>query len=130
MPHFDTGPFTFGNDSSRIYYDGAEVTPEKAAKICVAKVMKAQITLAKALTRANDERNRFIEQFGDFDTFAEVWQHVGNNRELFDELSAKALDAREEADKNILDKRAFVEYLQTTGEKDLACRISKIFGIK
>ncbi|MCK5022068.1 MAG: hypothetical protein KAR54_02370 [Candidatus Pacebacteria bacterium] len=89
--------------------------------------MEKQADLARALARANNERNRFVEQFVDFDTFAEVWQHVGNNREEYDKLVNKASDALNEIKEKVSDKKALVEYLKSISESELAERMSKIF---
>ncbi len=34
IKHFETGPFIPGDNVSRIFYDGEEITPDKAAEIC------------------------------------------------------------------------------------------------
>ena len=47
---------------------------------------KEQFVLTDVLFKAVDKRNKFIESFGGFDTFAEASQHVGDNRAVYDEL--------------------------------------------
>ena len=91
--------------------------------------MEEWANLARALVKANDERNLFTEQFYGFDNFAEVWQHVGNNRELYDKLSDKALEALKRVEEEVSDKKALVKYLKSLGEKDLARRMSRILNV-
>lgn len=88
-----------------------------------------QLTLATVLLQAVDKRNRFVEGYGGFDTFAEAWQHVGDNRAVYDELEKAAARARQELDEKITDKKAFVEQLRNAGHEDFANRIASMFGV-
>ncbi|MBI4114579.1 MAG: hypothetical protein HY445_01910 [Candidatus Niyogibacteria bacterium] len=88
-----------------------------------------QLVLAKALFHGVDKRNMFIEGHGGFDTFAEAWQHVGDNRAVYDELEAAVTRARQELDEKIPDKKVFVGQLSDAGHEDLAKRIARMFGV-
>ncbi len=88
-----------------------------------------QLVLAEVLLQAVDRRNRFTEGFGGFDTFAEAWQHVGDNRKVYDELEASVTQARRELDEKISDKKSFVDQLRNTGHEDFAKSISSMFGV-
>ena len=87
-----------------------------------------QFALATALVQAVDRRNRFTEGFGGFDTFAEAWQHVGDNRKVYDELESAVTRTRRELDEKIADKKVFVDQLRNTGHEDFASRISSMFN--
>ena len=67
-----------------------------------------QLALAGILLKAVDKMNMFIEGHGGFDTFAEVWQHVGDNRKIYDELEEAVTQSRQEFDEKIANKKAFV----------------------
>lgn len=90
--------------------------------------MEEWASLARALAKANDERNLFTERFGGFDNFAEVWQYVGDNRKLYDKLADKAEGALKRVEEEVSDKKVLVKYLKSLGEKKLARRMSRILG--
>src|SRR3989344_3830857 len=71
-----------------------------------------------------DNRNKFTEAHGGFDTFAEVWQHVEGKREEYDKLDDAALQARKELDEKISDKKSFAQQLKVAGYDNFAERIS------
>ena len=86
-------------------------------------------SLAVALLDAVDTRNRFTEAHGGFDTFAEVWQHVGDKREEYDKMEEAVSRARQEFDEKVHDKKAFVLQLRAMGRKGFADRIASMFGV-
>lgn len=88
-----------------------------------------KVSLAKAVFDAVNTRNNFTEMHGGFDDFAEVWQHVGDNRKVFDEMESAVTNARKEFDEKISDKKQFVEDLRNLGEVEVADMISSMFGI-
>lgn len=87
-----------------------------------------QTSLARVLFSAVHDRNDFIERFGGFDTFAEAWQHVGDNRKVFDEMELAVENARKEFDQKISDKKQFANNLRNSGEVEMADLISMMFG--
>ncbi len=91
--------------------------------------LQYDVELALKLLMANDAREHFTVQFGGFDNFAEVWQHVGSNRKQFDQLAATAEEARL-AFLKVDDKRAVIEYMRLNGQEASAVRIAQIAGIK
>jgi hypothetical protein len=91
--------------------------------------IELQVKLAHDLSNAVDARNRFIEEMGGFDDFAEVHQYVGNNRERYDRLEGAVAEARKNLKQRVQNKRAFVEHLRSINEEALAKRISEIFSV-
>ncbi|MEK7520303.1 MAG: hypothetical protein AAB581_03635 [Patescibacteria group bacterium] len=88
-----------------------------------------QLALATALCEAVNNRNRFTDGYGGFDTFAEAWQHVGDNRQKYDELADAVSRTRQELDEKVSDKGAFVEQLKNAGHDDVANRIASMFSV-
>ena len=76
-----------------------------------------------------DNRNKFTEAHGGFDTFAEVWQHVEGKMEEYDKLDDAALQARKELDEKISDKKSFAQQLKVAGYDNFAERISSMFSV-
>lgn len=68
--------------------------------------------LAKGLSDAVDARNAYTDQFGGFDTFADVDQHVGRNREIYDEFVGKYNDARKAFDNQVKNKQGLVKKIR------------------
>lgn len=91
---------------------------------------ESQLVLAKALFEAVDKRENFVKAHGgDFDTFAESWANLEEPRAEYDALDEVAENARKEVDEKISDKKEFVKKLKESGEKELAERISSMFGV-
>ena len=88
-----------------------------------------QLALAKALIKAYDERNAFIERQGGFDTFAESFGNLPEYRSMYDKLEDTGGAARKKFDENVQNKKEFVNKLRENGDHELAEQISKIFGI-
>lgn len=88
-----------------------------------------QLALATALFEAVDARNEFTDSFGGFDSFAEMGQHVGDNRKIHDELQNKFADLRKEFDTKIPNKSVLVEQLKAAGKNKVAERIEKMFSL-
>lgn len=85
-----------------------------------------QLALATALFEAVDARNEFTDSF---DSFAEVGQHIGDNRKIHDELQNKFADLRKEFDTKIPNKSVLVEQLKAAGKNKVAERIEKMFSL-
>lgn len=92
--------------------------------------LEQQVLLAQTLSEAVDARNNFTAGFGGFDDFADVHQHVGDNRAQYDALDKAASDARKELDEKVSDKKALVEHLRSIGENELAAKIGRMFQVK
>ena len=82
------------------------------------------------MSLAVDARNNFIKSFGGFDDFADVHQHVDDNREKYDKLEEAVSLARKNLDETVSDKKALVEHLRSTDEDRLADRIAQMFVVK
>lgn len=92
---------------------------------------EAQLSLAKSIFDAVNARNGFVRSHGgDFDTFAESWQHVGDMRAQYDRLEDAVTKARAEFDESVLDKKVFVEQARSAGNEDLADMVASMFGVK
>ena len=90
--------------------------------------LKNGLELLKQLRAANAARERFTDGFGGFDTFAEVWQYVGDNRAQFDTLSAEAERLRRAFSTLPTEvKKEMVVYLRTGGDKETASWLEKYF---
>lgn len=88
-----------------------------------------KFSLAKTLFNAVNTRNNFTEKYGGFDDFAEVHQHVGDNRQVFDKMDSAVITARKEFDEKIIDKKQFVEDLISREDIELANMIGLMFNI-
>lgn len=88
-----------------------------------------QVALATNLFKAVDDRNVFIERQGGFDTFAEVGQHVGDMRFVYDEMENAVSIARQEFDEKISDKKEFVKQLRIAGNDAIADLIARMFSV-
>lgn len=88
-----------------------------------------KVALAETLFEAVNARNDFTERHGGFDDFADVHQHIGDNRKKFDEMEVVVTEARKEFDEKITDKKQFMEDLISKGDVDLANLISLMFNI-
>lgn len=108
-----------------IYVEGPPQTPENQELS-----FNEQLELARKLFESVDERENFVKGFGGFDDFADVHQHVGNNRMVYDTLDDDVLKARKEFDEKVSDKGKFIEELITRGEERLAERIASMFSIR
>ncbi|MEK7642198.1 MAG: hypothetical protein AAB392_00155 [Patescibacteria group bacterium] len=91
--------------------------------------LEEQVDLVKKLLDAVDVREKFIERMGGFDDFADVHQHVGDNRKQYDELWATYEAARNEFDQKISDKKVLVEHLRKV-DKRSADRIAMMFRVR
>lgn len=90
-----------------------------------------QMTLAKDLLVVISEMDRFIVNHGgDFDTFAESFQHVGNLRGEHDQLQSKVSKLKKEFDEKIVDKKQFVNKLRSVNEEELADFVAKLFRVR
>lgn len=81
-----------------------------------------QIQLAKDFIEVVDNHSGL-----DFDTFAEVGQHVEGAREEYDRMSALISERRKKFNESVLDKKAFAEKLRASGEVELAEEIERLF---
>jgi len=88
-----------------------------------------KVALATTLFQAVDDRNVFIQRQGGFDTFAEVGQHVGDMRSVYDEMENAVSIARQEFDEKISDKKEFVKQLRIAGNDALADLIARMFSV-
>lgn len=88
-----------------------------------------KLTLATVLFDAVNKRNTFIQAQGGFDTFAEAGQHVGDMRNVYDEMEDAVSIARKEFDEKISDKREFVKQLKDAGNDDIADMLGGMFGV-
>lgn len=104
-----------------------QVTPENAQEKELP--FQEQVVLANILLRSVSERNKFIQMHHGFDDFAEVWQHIGNNRAIYEEKERAVTTARAEFDEKVHDKKKFVEQLKTTGNDILASTIESMFSV-
>ncbi len=92
----------------------------------------AAVSLAEEMLRVAEARNKFARDQGggDFEGFATVGQHVGNNRKLYDGLEAEFSELREKFDTGVKDKMRFVEQLKKSGNKELAEAVSSMFSVR
>lgn len=86
--------------------------------------------LAKALLDAVKARNKYTDGFGGFDDFADVHQHVGNRREVYDGLVSAYNDARKAFDDQVKNKLGFVKKLEEHGDTELAKSIRAMFNLR
>ena len=91
-----------------------------------------QINLAREMLAYADERNKFAQNMGggDFEGFATVGQHVGDNRAKYDALHQEYEKFRAEFDTAVPDKKAFVKKLRSMNENELADAVASMFGVK
>ncbi len=89
-----------------------------------------QVNLARTLSKAVDAANEFVARMGGFDDFAEVHQHVDDNRAQFDALEKARNEARQTFDEMVRDKPALVKHLRGLNEIELADRIKRMFQIR
>lgn len=91
-----------------------------------------QINLAREMLAYADERNKFAQNMGggDFEGFATVGQHVGDNRAKYDDLHQEFEKNREAFDIAVPDKKAFVKKLRSMNETELADAVASMFRVK
>ena len=70
------------------------------------------------------------EHGGNFDTFAESWQHVGGMRDTYDQMEEVIARTRTELDEKVSGKKEFVRNVRSTGDDVLADMIESMFGVK
>lgn len=73
--------------------------------------------------------HKMLEE-GDFEGFATVGQHVGDNRAKYDTLHQEYEKFRAEFDTAVPDKKAFVKKLRSMNETELADAVASMFGVK
>lgn len=88
-----------------------------------------KVSLAEDLFNAVKTRNDFTETHGGFDDFADVHQHVGDNRQIFDTMESTVTEARSKFDRKVTDKKQFMEDLISRGDVDVADLIGLMFRI-
>ncbi len=90
------------------------------------------VSLAEELFRVAEARNQFAHDQGggDFEGFATMGQHVGNNRLTYDELEAEFSKLRKKFDDEVKDKMRLVEQLRKIGDKELADKIARTFNVR
>jgi len=91
--------------------------------------IKEQVDLAKALCEANNRRNVLTKQYPDFDDLSVFVNSSPENRVKYERLEQEASDARKIFDEKITNKDILIKHLYEAGEKLLADRISKMFGL-
>ena len=91
-----------------------------------------QLPLAQEMLAYANERNTFAQNMGggDFEGFAAVSQHVGDNRSKYDALQQKFEEFRKAFDEAVLDKKAFVKKLHSINENELADAVASMFSIR
>ena len=91
-----------------------------------------QIHLAREMLAYANDRNKFAQNVGgaDFEGFATVTQHVGDNRVKYDALHQGFEKNRQAFDTAVSDKRAFVKKLRSMNETELADAVASMFRVK
>jgi hypothetical protein len=91
-----------------------------------------QMHLAQEMLAYADERNKFAQNMGggDFEGFATVGQHIGDNRAKYDALHTEFEKYRTDFDRAVPDKKAFVKKLRSMNENELADAVATMFGVR
>lgn len=109
-----------------------ENSPEiKLKKDSESVSFKEQLDLAQKMLEYADERNRFAQNMGggDFEGFATVGQHIGNNKTQYDTLHEKFEEFRSKFDDAVQDKSTFVKKLRSMNDDKLADAIVSMFRV-
>ena len=109
-----------------------EIKPEQNNNGQEGVSFSEQINLAREMLAYADERNKFAQNMGggDFEGFATVGQHVGDNRAKYDALHQEFEKNRKAFDTAVLDKKAFVKKLRSMNETELADAVARMFRVK
>jgi hypothetical protein len=91
-----------------------------------------QLHLAQEMLAYANERNKFAQNVGggDFEGFATIGQHVGDNRKKYDDLHKEFEKYRKDFDEAVPDKKAFVKKLRSMNENELADAVASMFRVR